>query len=204
MSSGSEKSAKSSKRISFDELANQIVAAGGKIGPSELHGFICGLLAAGARPNPARWQQEAAEFLDLDAVPADLNQEIQALVEKSRDDFTDREFSFQPLLSDSEELSERGQTLCLWCEGFLHGFGIGKYAGELLPTSSEALKDMADIAQLDAQEMENDVEQERQLFEVQEYVRMAALNIFVECNSAPINGSDAGPGEKKSSGPTLH
>ena len=197
MSAGS---AMSGKKLSFDELANQIVAAGGKIGPSELHGFVCGLLAAGARPNAARWQKEAAEFLDLDAVPADLNRDIQALVEKSQSDFSDKEFSFQPLLSDSEELAERGQTLCLWCEGFLHGFGIGKYSGELLPTSSEALKDMAEIAQLDAQGMENDVEQERQLFEVQEYVRMAALNIYVECNSAALN---AGDGEKPA-GPTLH
>ncbi|WP_043319489.1 UPF0149 family protein [Microbulbifer sp. HZ11] len=195
MSAGS---AKSVTKISFDDLANQIVAAGGRIGPSELHGFICGVLAAGARPDKSRWQKEAAEFLDLDGVPADLNSNVQTLVEKSLADFTDKEFSFQPLLSDSDELAERGQTLCLWCEGFLHGFGVGKYAGELLPTSSEALKDMAEIAQLDAEGMENDVEQERQLFEVQEYVRMGALNIFVECNGAPAAGGDS------SSGPTLH
>lgn len=189
----------STPQLSFDDLANQIVAAGGGIGPSELHGFICGLLAAGTRPDKSRWQKELAEFLDLDAIPADLARSALALAEQSERDLSDRNFSFQPLLSGSDELAERGQTLCLWCEGFLHGFGIGKYSGELLPTSSEALKDLAEIAQLDAGSMENGAEQERELFEVQEYVRMAALNIFVECNPSLASG-----GDDSGSGPTLH
>ncbi|WP_160152340.1 UPF0149 family protein [Microbulbifer sp. ALW1] len=197
--SPSTPSAASAREISFDDLANQIVVAGGKIGPSELHGFICGLLAAGARPDKSRWQKELAEFLDLDAVPADLLRDALQLAERSQQDLADNNFSFQPLLSSSDELAERGQTLCHWCEGFLHGFGIGKYAGELLPTSSEALKDLAEIAQLNASDLENNPEQERELFEVQEYVRMAALNIFVECNSAADGGETPA-----TDAPTLH
>lgn len=189
----------SAVQVSFDELANQIVAAGGKIGPSELHGFICGLLATGARPDKSRWQKEVAEFLDLEALPADLSRDSLALAEQSKKDLSGKDFSFQLLLSTSEELAECGQTLCLWCEGFLHGFGIGKYSGELLPTSSEALKDFAEIAQLDAASLENGAEQERELFEVQEYVRMAALNIFVECNPNSVPGDSDKP-----AGPTLH
>lgn len=178
----------------FDDLASQIVAAGGKVGPSELHGFICGLLSSGARPDKARWQKELTQFLDLDAVPADLLRDSQQLAESSVKSLVDSSFSFQPLLSDSADLAEKGQSLCLWCEGFLHGFGIGKYSGELLPTSSEALKDLTEIAQLDAEHMENTGEQESQLFEVQEYVRMAAMNIFVECNGPADGGATAGKG----------
>ncbi|WP_226668263.1 UPF0149 family protein [Microbulbifer aggregans] len=166
----------------FDDLASQILAAGGKIGPSELHGFICGLLSSGTRPDKARWQKELVEFLDLDAIPADLQRNAVLLADNSLKALSGSDFSFQPLLSESDELAEKGRSLCLWCEGFLHGFGVGKYASDLLPTSSEALKDLTEIAQLDAEQMENSKEQEAQLFEVQEYVRMAALNIFVECN----------------------
>ncbi|MFV8781203.1 UPF0149 family protein [Microbulbifer sp. SA54] len=173
----------------FDDLASQILAAGGKIGPSELHGFICGLLSSGARPDKSRWQKELVEFLDLEAIPADLQRDAVALADDSLKALSDTEFSFQPLLSGSEDLAEKGQSLCLWCEGFLHGFGVGKYSRDLLPTSSEALKDLTEIAQLDAQQMENSKEQEAQLFEVQEYVRVAALNIFVECNGP---GGDGG------------
>ncbi|WP_066961091.1 UPF0149 family protein [Microbulbifer sp. Q7] len=193
----------SAAQVSFDDLANQIVAAGGKIGPSELHGFICGLLAAGARPDKGRWKNETAEFLDLEALPADLARDSLKLVEQSLQDLSDKNFAFQPLLSTGEELAERGQTLCLWCEGFLHGFGVGKYTGELPATSSEALKDFAEIAQLDATSLENGPEQEREFFEVQEYVRMAALNIFVECNP-PSAESDPGQSGDKPAGPTLH
>lgn len=183
--------------ISFDGLANQIVAAGGTVGPSELHGFICGLLTTGARPDKAHWQKEIAEFLDLDAIPADLARDTLQLTERSLRELSSNDFSFQPLLAATDELSERGQSLCLWCEGFLHGFGIGKYSGELLPTSSEAMKDLAEIARLDADQMENSGEQEAELFEVQEYVRMAVLNVFVECR-----GKQDAPGS--AGGPTLH
>ncbi|MBN8430091.1 UPF0149 family protein [Microbulbifer salipaludis] len=193
----------SAAQVSFDDLANQIVAAGGKIGPSELHGFICGLLAAGARPDKGRWKKETAEFLDLEALPADLTRDSLVLAEQSLQDLSDKNFAFQPLLSTGEELAERGQTLCLWCEGFLHGFGVGKYIGELPATSSEALKDFAEIAQLDATSLENGPEQEREFFEVQEYVRMAALNIFVECNP-PSAECGPGQGDDQPAGPTLH
>lgn len=182
----------------FDDLASQILVAGGKIGPSELHGFICGLLASGTRPQKSRWQKELAEFLDLDAVPADLLRDSLQLADASLKALSDSSFSFQPLLASGDDLAEKGQSLCLWCQGFLHGFGLGKYSGELLPTSSEALKDLTEISQLDAEDMENTPEQEAQLFEVQEYVRMATLNIFVECN---------GPGDsarKRGDGHTVH
>lgn len=184
----------------FDDLASQILAAGGKIGPSELHGFICGLLSSGTRPDKARWQKELVEFLDLDAIPADLQRDSLQLAENSLKALQHNDFSFQPLLSESDDLAEKGQSLCLWCEGFLHGFGVGKYARDLLPTSSEALKDLTEIAQLDAEHMENTKEQEAQLFEVQEYVRMAALNIFVECNGPGGDSSSASQG----GGHTVH
>jgi len=179
---------------SFDGLANQILVAGGVVGPSELHGFICGLLSAGNRPEKARWQKEIAGFLDLDAVPADLSRDTLKLAEDSQKALTNGDFSFQPLLSTADDLAERGQSLCQWCAGFLHGFGVGKFTGKLLPTSSEAMKDLAEIANLDSEQMENSPEQEAELFEVQEYVRMAVLNIFVECRGS----------QDTSGGPTLH
>ncbi|WP_295798976.1 UPF0149 family protein [uncultured Microbulbifer sp.] len=182
----------------FDHLASQVLAAGGKVGPSELHGFICGLLASGARPQKSRWQKELAEFLDLDAMPADLQRDSLQLAESSLQSLSDSSFSFQPLLAGSDDLAEKGQSLCLWCQGFLHGFGLGNYSGELLPTSSEALKDLTEISQLDAEQMETTPEQEAQLFEVQEYVRMAALNIFVEC-SGPADSA-----HKRGDGHTVH
>jgi uncharacterized protein YgfB (UPF0149 family) len=47
------------------------------------------------------------------------------------------------------------------------------------PNTAEALKDFAAIAQIDVDESESD-EAERELEELVEYVRMAALNIVID------------------------
>jgi hypothetical protein len=168
----------------FDTFADLILSAGANLDPSELHGFVCGVLAAGARPDTGRWQRELGDLLDLDAVPADLNQDFLRLAEESLTQLRDNNFSFQPLLDEDADVAERSAALGFWCQGFLHGFGVGKYQGELPPTSSEALRDLAAIARVDAEQIDESDEAETQLAEVQEYVRMAALTIFTECGGS--------------------
>ena len=188
----------SSAPSEFDTLANAIVAAGGKTDPSELHGFVCGLLATGATPDKKRWQDELAHLLELEAVPADLNQSFLQLADTSDKQLQDRNFDFQLLLSDeAEDMAARTQSLGHWCQGFLHGFGVGAAKGELSPTSKEALQDLSVIAQVDAEEVEASEEAEHHLLQVEEYVRVAVLNIFIE-TSAPAGDKN------ENSGPTVH
>ncbi|WP_444889204.1 UPF0149 family protein [Microbulbifer sp. DLAB2-AA] len=177
----------------FEQLANAILSAGGQVDPSELHGFTCGLLAAGAEPDKRRWQKELAELLDLEAVPADLDRDLLQLAEESSKQLSGSDFSFQLLLCDDEDIVSRTLALGHWCEGFLHGFGIGGAEVKMQPTSEEALKDIGAISQVDADHVEESEEAEQQLIELQEYVRVAVLNIFTE-----VRGSHSG------SGPTVH
>lgn len=183
----------------FESLANAILAAGGGADPSELHGFVCGLLAAGAQPDRARWQEELARLLELDAVPADLNGQFVELAQESRKQLDDDHFDFQLLLSDDEDIGPRTQNLGHWCQGFLHGFGVGAHKGKLQPTSEEALQDLGAIAQVDAEVDAESAEAseaaESQLLELQEHVRIAALNIYTEVCAAA---------KKSPSGPILH
>lgn len=182
----------------FESLANSILAAGGQADPSELHGFVCGLLAAGTRPDKTRWQKELGELLDLDAVPANLNRDFLQLAEESRQQLGDSNFDFQLLLSEDEDITARTLALGHWCQGFLHGFGVGEHRGELLPTSKEALQDLGAIAQVDADHAEQTEETESQLLELQEYVRVAVLNVYTEVNGTEVRG------DKSGSGPTVH
>ncbi|WP_216646280.1 UPF0149 family protein [Microbulbifer sp. THAF38] len=177
----------------FEQLANAILSAGGQVDPSELHGFTCGVLAAGAEPDKKRWQKELAELLDLEAVPADLDRDLLQLAEESRKQLGGSDFSFQLVLCDDEDIVSRALALGHWCEGFLHGFGVGSAKVKLQPTSEEALKDIGAISQVDADHVEESEETEQQLIELQEYVRVAVLNIFTE-----VRGSHSG------SGPTVH
>ena len=188
----------SSAPSEFDSLANAILAAGGSTDPSELHGFVCGLLATGATPDKKRWQDELAQLLELDAVPADLNQSFLQLADTSNKQLQDRNFDFQLLLSDeAEDITARTQSLGHWCQGFLHGFGVGAPKGDLSPTSNEALQDLSAIAQVDAEELDSSDETENHLLQVEEFVRVAVLNIFIETAAAA--------GQKSAnSGPTVH
>ncbi|AMX03563.1 UPF0149 family protein [Microbulbifer thermotolerans] len=174
--------------IEFETLANAILAAGGEADPSELHGFVCGVLAAGTTPDKSRWQKELGALLELDAVPADLNRDFLQLARESELRLQDSDFDFQLLLSEDEDIGARTLALGHWCQGFLHGFGVGAHRGELQPTSKEALRDIGAIAQVDAEGAEQTEEAENQLLELQEYVRVAVLNIFTE-----VRGKKTGP-----------
>ncbi|SDK01432.1 UPF0149 family protein [Microbulbifer yueqingensis] len=186
----------------FHSLANSIVAAGGAADPSETHGFICGVLAAGARPDKKRWQQELATQLDLEAVPAELNRALIELAQESQARLQDSDFDFQLLLSDDPDLTARTLTLGHWCQGFLHGFGIGNFKGKLQPTSEEALRDLGAIAQVDETELDDSEEGENQLLQVEEYVRVAVLNIFTEVAAVQESSRPATTGDE--GGPTVH
>lgn len=186
----------------FDSLANAILAAGGTTDPSELHGFACGVVAAGARPDKNRWQKELAGLLQLDAVPADLDRDFQQLADDSLAQLRDSQFDFRLLLPDEADLAVKTSTLGNWCQGFLLGFGVGDFQGEMPATSGEALEDIGKIAQVDAGEVEDSDEAENQLLQVQEYVRVAVMNIFTEC-SGDRKIADT-PKPAGGSGPTLH
>ncbi|WP_237067607.1 UPF0149 family protein [Microbulbifer guangxiensis] len=173
----------------FDKLANAILASGGHTSPSELHGFVCGVLAAGARPDRRRWQDELAQLLDQDAVPADLSAEFQRIAQESAEQLGDRNFDFQLLLAEDGGIAERTLSLGQWCQGFLHGFGVGAHRGELPPTSKEALEDLSAVSQVDADTVSEGEEAEHQLLEVQEFVRVAVMNIFTEAAPPPAGGS---------------
>ncbi|MFI2812908.1 MULTISPECIES: UPF0149 family protein [Microbulbifer] len=186
----------------FHSLANAIMAAGGRADPSELHGFVCGMLSAGARPDKKRWQSELAGLLDLEAVPADLDKALVEMAQQSQAQLEDSDFDFQLLLTDDPDLAARTLTLGHWCQGFLHGFGIGQFKGKLQETSEEALRDLGAVAQVDETELGDSEETENQLLQVEEYVRVAVLNIFTEVAAAQAASRPGSAGGK--GGPTVH
>ena len=80
-----------------------------------------------------------------------------------------------------------------WSRGFLLGFTQGitqrEAAGEPIPgMTAEALKDMAAIAQVDPEGTDSE-EAERQLDDVIDYIRFAAINIVNEAQL--LQGTDS-------------
>jgi uncharacterized protein YgfB (UPF0149 family) len=140
------------------------------ISPSELHGTVCGLAAAGVDETiaPALVDLLGEQVLtDGEAVSAFVNAAVAAFI---ADDL-----SFELLLPDDDDpVAERATALANWCAGFLSGLGM-RVEGDALPEEiMEILRDLAAIAQVE-DEVDGSEDAERDLFELHEYVKVAVL-----------------------------
>lgn len=114
---------------------------------------------------------------DVDAVlEGHLNTLFDA-TEAELDEFSD--FQFRVLMPDDDvAIDIRSKSLKSFCAGFLSGFGATKSGDD----GKEALADFERIAAL-RETVEESEENEADLFEIMEYVRVSVLLIFAECRN---------------------
>ena len=184
----------------WDDAADSLFNAGQTLNPSALHGAMAGLLGAGFSPkNEHHFAATVAALeksLAID-LTGDLVDFVSRLSLATLSAIQDADYTFQPLLpADDASLEERLLSVSEWSRGFLSGFTQGitqrEATGDLIPgMTADALKDMAAIAQVDPEETDSD-EAERQLEDVIEYIRFAAINIVTEAQAlqeASMTGS---------------
>ncbi len=102
------------------------------------------------------------------------------------------DYQLQLLLPDDDtELAQRTQALAQWCHGFLLGFGSAGIdpEAEFSSEQAEALRDLAAIVQATVDEDRDEEFQEIDFVELEEYVRIVALNFYEDC--APIKNTEA-------------
>lgn len=181
------------KQLDFDEVANLFVSLSAHITPSEVHGVLSGQLAAGKRMQQADWLNEAKDILDTDAgFSASQEEQLQFFYMATLTPLSDSELSFQALIPDDDlEMELRLQCLGLWCSGFLAGFAlVEKTTSQLPELVNDALNDLAAIAQVGANDDEDlDESAEQDFFQIVEYVRLAAMNVFIEYAPKPKDGA---------------
>jgi uncharacterized protein YgfB (UPF0149 family) len=150
--------------------------------PSELHGLITGWICAGTKWNAEDRLATLSDWLsaELDNGAVRL---LEVLYEETAAGLVDEEFAFRLLLpGDDAPLNDRTLAVSQWCSGFLAGFGMtGRYQdGELSKDVSEVFTDLDRISSFSGEVPEDD-ENEADLVEIGEYVRMSALLVFTEC-----------------------
>ena len=157
-----------------DALLN---AAGLNCDPSGAHGVLSGCLVADAslpasrladalgERHPQPGHDEAAFHRAIEALRLDV---LRAL--------NDADLGFEPLLSDTEDLSLRTRSLGIWVDGFLGGLGQTPRLGGLKPSAeaAEILRDFAEIARIEP-EPEDSEENEEAFAELSEYVRVGVM-----------------------------
>lgn len=173
----------------FDEVADHLLEQGLENSPSELHGCLCGLLAGGSPGQPEAGLAALNRALGVD-VHGELAELLMRLYAITAAALEDEEFDFHPLLpDDTVELGSRTAALAAWCRGFLAGFadaGAAADEGGSLPGSSgEVLKDFAAIAGAAVDEDASEDESENSYTELVEYLRFAALNVYMDNTGGP-------------------
>ena len=183
---------------SWDEAADGLFNAGLNLNPSALHGAMAGLLGAGFSPHTDQHFSATVAALEK-ALAIDLTGDLVDFVSRlslsTLSAIEDADYTFQPLLpAEDSPLEERLLSISEWSRGFLSGFTQGitlrEAAGEPIPgMTAEALKDMAAIAQVDTAETDSE-EAERQLEDIIEFIRFAAINIVSEAQSLQEESSE--------------
>ncbi|KAA1175708.1 UPF0149 family protein [Marinobacter salinexigens] len=185
----------------FERWANVFTAHKAFSHPSELHGVLCGRLAAGSRIEEPEWLTMVCEHMGLPDTAIDESADLAPFMNKAYEQTLDllkaADMSFHPLLPDDDyAIEQRLEALVAWVRGFLEGMALaaGESLGQAPDEIRELIEDMVAISQLSEDE-EADEESEQQLLEITEYIRLGALAVFTEFNA---------PETSDSKSPTLH
>ena len=149
--------------------------------PAELHGALCGWLAAGGgdvRDWPARVLVDAGLPTPREGDPLDR------LRSASAAQLEDPDFGFELLLPADARVRDRAGALFGWCRAFLGGFGLAVDGKPLSDEGNEALGDLSNLAAARMDEVDEEGD-ESSLMEIEEYVRMAVLLLHADCTLGP-------------------
>lgn len=179
--------------MNFKELNNLLIDARAGSRAAECHGFICGYLCV----NKELHEDTFKRYLLTDTMDQDLQdlcfEKFTELAAKITREITDGQFELQLMLpDDSCTMSERGEALIQWCEGFLSGLGVAGINNlELLTMDSrELIQDLYKICRLNVDDMDESGEDEESAFmELTEYVRMGAILLHEELNKSQSDNS---------------
>ena len=199
--SESDTSSGAARAAEFERWANVFTAHQAFSHPSELHGALCGRLAAGSRIREPEWLSMVCEHMGLPEDAAEQSDDLAPFMNKAYEQtlalLQAADMSFHPLLPDDDyAIEQRLEALVAWVRGFLEGMALsaGESLGQAPDEIRELIEDLVAISQLSEDE-EADEESEQQLLEIIEYVRLGALAVFTEFNA---------PEKPASNSPTLH
>ena len=178
--------------ISYEQLSARLQALQLPVVADTLHGALTGLACGGLTPQHPAWSVQLSDCLaDIEIVEHEAM--FSALQTWVNQELTDGDLRFQLLLPEGEEfLSVRTRALAHWSDSFLYAFIASGVV--LTEEDREVLEDLAAISQVDDGESDAATENsisvlnnpedadnnERDFFELCEYVRMAAMDLYRE------------------------
>lgn len=161
----------------WDDVAGAADRAQLSSTPAELHGALCGWLAAGGGDSRS-WP---ALVLADPMLPAPVaGDALDRLRTACVAQLADTDFGFELLLPDADDLVARAGAMFAWCRAFLGGFGLALGEKKLSGDGEEALGDIANLAAARVDDVDPEGDEEA-LTEIEEYLRMAVLLLHADC-----------------------
>lgn len=168
------------------ETSTQVFESSGGVGTvSELHGLIFGMACLSADPGQAK---SSLKHLALDYLGegSEVGSELERLINQTYDELLASleagTLDFRLLLpADCSPVYDRIEGLVAWCRGFLMGLvasGVQELS-QLPGDGSEIANDLLQISEAVADEEESE-KQEKDLFEIQEYIRVGVQTLYDE------------------------
>ncbi len=179
-----------------DDVSLALEDIGAALGAAEVHGLLAGLACSGSALAEAKLRALLNVELDIELDEATWR-DLRAIAQTARRQLADDNLGFELLLPEDDlPLADRVQAMAQWCVGFLAGFGNGtggRPEQELPEDVRMLLGTMAEFTR--AEIGEDDVgageeAAERDFVEIVEYLRIAALSIFLEM-AKPRDGGPA-------------
>ena len=169
----------------FEHFRDELSRASVDLHPSELHGMlVCYLCAVKDSAGPGQRRSLFEAWMDGQAPASVVNMLEEAFTQSldSLGEYADFDFTLM-IPGDDEGITERAESVFLWCSGFLSGFGESGRQLDADDASDvkEALQDMGRIAAMSEQVTEGE-ENESDLTEIVEFIRISTLLIFAEQN----------------------
>lgn len=170
----------------FEHFRDELSRASIDLHPSELHGMLIGYLCA-VKDNAGPAQRKSLFEAWMDGnMPTSASMMLEQAYTQSLDslgEFSDFDFTLM-IPGDDESITDRAEAVSLWCSGFLSGFGESGRQLDADDASDvkEALQDIGRIAAM-SEEVPEGEENESDLTEIVEFIRISTLLVFAETGS---------------------
>lgn len=153
------------------------------ISPTELHGALCGVFAAGGTQADLIGLVGEDALTDQDSLAAFWHACLTVAYSHDLD--------FMPVLNVDEEdhVSTRVDALAQWSATFLAGYTRLKEFGQIVGDTKEILQDLARVAQADT-DMDESEANEADYVELYEFVRVAGLLLFTDAIEHDADAED--------------
>ncbi|MCI0509941.1 hypothetical protein C8E00_104339 [Chromohalobacter marismortui] len=169
------------EQLDFSRVADTFLAHGSLQSPAFLDGRLCARLAL-ADIGADTWLEEVCASLGVEQPNSREDGEVLlAWRRQALDALAAPELNFEPLLPDDLfSLAERAHGLQEWTQGFLEAIvEAGGQSDDWSPALREVLEDLGSLVNLEI-ELEDNAENENDLFALTEHARMAAMLLYTE------------------------